>query len=420
MTSGALTVLFIAHWFTKEQQGYFYTFGSVLGLQVIFEMGLSFVIFQFSGHLFAGLNWLPNGDVQGDDHAKLRFHLLLRSAFVWYACAALIMLLILLPAGILFFQNKSVLASSLWLWPWVLLVVVTALNLVTLPTMSAIEGSGRVTEINKLRLIQGVVGSTVAWFLLVSRLGLWMVVAVPLVTLLSSVYWLYKRYPSIVEVLITPITSAADSAFSWKAEVWPMQWKIAVSWICGYFIFQLFTPILFHFYGPVAAGKMGMSIAVATMVNSLGFVLLQANGPTLTKFAAQKKWIEFDHYFFRFFKQSLVLVILGYCFIGVFLYTFQRLPITQRIIPFSDMVILCFGFLISHVVSMLAYYLRLHKQEPFMVLSLIGAVILSLCLYEFGRLYAELGMVVSFLCVNLIYGLPSSLWLWAKMRREWH
>jgi hypothetical protein len=196
--------------------------------------------------------------------------------------------------------------------------------------MSAIEGSGRVTEINKLRLMQGVVGSTAAWFLLVSGLGLWMVVAIPLVTLLSSIYWLYKRYPSIVEVLITPSTSATDGAFSWKAEVWPMQWKIAVSWICGYFIFQLFTPILFHFYGPVAAGKMGMSIAVATMVNSLGFVLLQANGPTLTKFAAQKKWIEFDHYFFRFFKQSLVLVIFGYTFIGIFLYTFQRLPITQR------------------------------------------------------------------------------------------
>ncbi len=44
---------------------------------------------------------------------------------------------------------------------------------------------------------------------------------------------------------------------SWRREVWPFQWKIAVSWLCDYFIFQLFTPVLFAFRGPVEAGQDG-------------------------------------------------------------------------------------------------------------------------------------------------------------------
>jgi O-antigen/teichoic acid export membrane protein len=418
--SSALTIILIAHLFSKEQQGYFYTFSSVLGLQVVFEMGLSFVIFQHAGHLFSQLNWLSDGDVAGDHSARLRFFLLLRSAFTWYFFAAVALLIFLLPAGILFFHNKYGLSPDVWLWPWITLVIITSLNLIIIPVLSAIEGSGKVIEVNQLRLVQGLIGSGLAWLLLFCGFGLWMVVSLPLVSLICSVFWLRKYYSPSIKTLISVKRVITEDRFSWKAEVWPMQWKIAVSWISGYFIFQLFTPILFHFHGPVLAGKMGMSLSLATMVNSFGFVLLQANGPILTKLAARKSWIEFDHQFFRFFKQSLYLVFFGYSMIVVFIYLFKGLPIIQRLVEFRVILILFSGFLISHVISMLAYYMRLHKKEPFMILSIVGAVLLSIGIFFSGRIYADLGMAISFLLVNLIYGLPSSLWLWHKFRKEWH
>lgn len=418
--SGALTIFLIAHFFSKEQQGYFYTFSSVLGLQVVFEMGLSFVIFQHAGHLFSRLNWLSDGEVAGDHSARLKFFSLLRSAFTWYFSAAVALLIFLLPAGIIFFHNKYGLSPNLWLWPWISLVLITSLNLMIIPALSAIEGSGKVLEVNKLRLVQGLIGSGLAWLLLFFGFGLWMVVSLPFVSLICSVFWLHKYYSPSIKTLMSFPRPITEDRFSWKAEIWPMQWRIAVSWISGYFIFQLFTPILFHFHGPVLAGKMGMSLSLATMVNAFGFVLLQANGPTLAKLAARKSWNEFDHQFFSFFKQSLYLVFFGYSIIVVFIYLFQALPIIQRLVEFRVILVLFSGFLISHVISMLAYYMRLHKKEPFMVLSIIGAALLSIAIFFSGRLYADLGMAISFLLVNLIYGLPSSLWLWHKLRKEWH
>ena len=52
-------------------------------------------------------------------------------------------------------------------------------------------------------------------------------------------------------------------------EVWAFQWRIAVSWLCGYFIFQLYNPVLFAYHGAVTAGQMGMSLSLANALISV-------------------------------------------------------------------------------------------------------------------------------------------------------
>ena len=42
---------------------------------------------------------------------------------------------------------------------------------------------------------------------------------------------------------------AGEFAMDWKTEMWPFQWRIAVSWVCGFFISQLFNPVLFRYRG---------------------------------------------------------------------------------------------------------------------------------------------------------------------------
>jgi hypothetical protein len=39
--------------------------------------------------------------------------------------------------------------------------------------------------------------------------------------------------------------SVGQHAIDWWKEVWPFQWRIAISYACGFFIFQLFNPVLF-------------------------------------------------------------------------------------------------------------------------------------------------------------------------------
>jgi hypothetical protein len=62
----------------------------------------------------------------------------------------------------------------------------------------------------------------------------------------------------------------------------------------------------------------------------------------------------------------------------------------------------------------------MHKREPFMFLSVFGAILVAIAMWYFGRSKGSSGMVISLMLINLLYGLPSALWLWIRLRKTWH
>src|SRR5947207_15746766 len=48
--AGLMTVALIARFLSPHEQGYFYTFGSLIALQIVFELGFAFVILQMASH----------------------------------------------------------------------------------------------------------------------------------------------------------------------------------------------------------------------------------------------------------------------------------------------------------------------------------------------------------------------------------
>jgi O-antigen/teichoic acid export membrane protein len=64
---GLISIFFIASYLTKQEQGYYYTFGSILAIQVFFELGLSGIITQFVAHEFASLKWKSPIELEGSE-----------------------------------------------------------------------------------------------------------------------------------------------------------------------------------------------------------------------------------------------------------------------------------------------------------------------------------------------------------------
>jgi hypothetical protein len=62
---GFVTVIVIASALTPEQQGWYYTFGSLAALYSVFEMGLAVALVQISAHFFVDLQWDVRGQVIG-------------------------------------------------------------------------------------------------------------------------------------------------------------------------------------------------------------------------------------------------------------------------------------------------------------------------------------------------------------------
>lgn len=422
LVAGPITLFFIAHFFSATQQGFFYTFNSILLLQIFFEMGLSYVLIQFISHEFAYLRWGQFGSVKGGQKIT-RFKALVRKAFHWYAVAAILFALIVIPVGFGFLNLKDTgYLNFHWRLPWLLLVLATAINLMWAPLLAVVEGSGKVREVSHLRFWQTIVATLVSWLVILGGGGLLAAATIASTNALFTFWWLYSKKPVLLRLVFARKRwrSVADKkVFCWSQEIWPMQWRIAISWMAGYFINQIFVPILFYYQTPTMAGQMGMSLSLSTMIVFIGQAWLSAKAPFLGRLVAQKDWLALDRVYYQLVWQSSLMVLVASVALITVAYFGQGFSLFQRLLPVKQLTFLCFSALLTHAINCLAQYLRSHKREPFMGLSVVGALLVACCAWYFGRSSGSLGIVVAVLVINLIYGLPSALWLWFKCRRAW-
>jgi ABC-type proline/glycine betaine transport system permease subunit len=84
------------------------------------------------------------------------------------------------------------------------------------------------------------------------------------------------------------------------------------------------------------------------------------------------------------------------------------------------MALLLSNTILNIVISAEALYLRAHKQEKFLLISVLGALLVSLSTYFLGKAYGSFGMVAGALSVSLFVGLPLGTLTLQKYRRLWH
>jgi hypothetical protein len=101
------TVLLLVHFLSGVQQGYYYTLLSLVALQTVFELGFSVVILQMAAHERAHLQIDKDFVVSGDTRAHERLASILQKTVHWYSVAALLMLAMLLPGGLVFFARHQ-------------------------------------------------------------------------------------------------------------------------------------------------------------------------------------------------------------------------------------------------------------------------------------------------------------------------
>jgi hypothetical protein len=188
---------------------------------------------------------------------------------------------------------------------------------------------------------------------------------------------------------------------NWRQEIWPFQWRIALSWISGYLAFQLFSPLLFVTYGPVAAGQMGMSLQIIGAMNGAAMAWITTKAPTYGNLIAQKRFIELNALFNRGLIQSFSFLLIG-VFLALTILSFIEINFpnyAHRILSFPLMTILCVTALVNHVVGAQGAYLRAYKRDPFMVLSVISGVAIALFSIILIPIYGVSGAVGGYFSV---------------------
>jgi O-antigen/teichoic acid export membrane protein len=418
--AGLITVALIARFLTPAEQGYYYTFGSLIALQLVFELGFSFVILQMASHERAHLTIGPDGAISGDAVAHARLASVLQKTVRWYSTAAVLLAVFLLVAGEQFFSARHQGGGIVnWRLPWYADALAAALTFQLDPILSFMEGCGFVPNVARVRFAQAVTGSSLAWLTLAAHHGLFAPAMVIVGNAGVSLLWLVRW-----RRLLFPLLrfSTGRHRIYWMREVWPFQWRIAVSWLCGYFIFQLYNPVLFAFRGAVVAGQMGMSLSLANALQGVAISWINTKAAPFGTLVARKQYVQLDHLFFRAVAQSLAVCVTGILTVWlVVLYlNHAGLPFAHRLLDPLSLAILFATVPITVFTFAQALYLRSHKQEKFLLNSVLAAILVGASTFYMGRIYGARGMATGSLLIGLLVGLPLGTHMFVKYRRIWH
>jgi hypothetical protein len=419
IVGSAGTVLLIVSFLTPIEQGYYYTLLSLVSLQVVFEMGFSFVVQQLAAHESIELKFDALGSVTGDAVAHARLASALQLSVRWYTVAATAMGLIVSPLGLVFFARHSSTAVEVsWQGPWLMAVAVSMAGLWCVPFYAFIEGCGEVRAVAAMRLRQAVASAVLAWAAMLLRHGLYAPALVILGQIVPGLLFLAARRPLLAKLLRYP---ARISAIHWSSEVWPFQWRIAVSWMCSYFTVQVFIPILFALRGPVEAGAMGMSLSITGYMTVLALVWTSTKATPFGHMIARKEFQALDRFFFRTLRHTIAAfaAVAIACIAVVALLPYAAPHLAARMVPAWLFAALVLGAGANLIVQCLATLLRAFKREPFLIQSLAAALLTLLLARCTAPRWGNVGAAISYFTVTASVALPSALTIFARARRDY-
>ena len=424
MLTGPITLFLVTRSFSLEQQGTFYNFASVLTSLVLFELGLAFVLLQTASHEWAHLEWTAEETLTGSPQALARLASLLQASLRWYGGIAALVALIILPGGFLFFTRYTPASLHIaWQGPWVWTALVSVGSVLITPVLAILEGCGLVTQLSKVRLHQSLLSSFGLWLALVLGWGLYAVPIGATISWACFVYWLWSTKRSFLgEMLCLARTLAPGDGLDWRRDVWPFQWKIALSGISSYIIFSMFNPIIYATRGPAAAGQLGLSLSVMQTLGGIAMSWLVTKTAPYGALIAQRNWKRLDEAFFPTLWRSCGVVVLLCSFFWVLVFALGHFgyPISRRLIAPLPLGFLAAATIVSHVVGAEAIYLRGHKQEPFLTLSILVAVLIGLSNFFLAHTLGVTGMMLGYFVVYLSVGLGGGTWIFVQKRQLWH
>lgn len=417
LVAGLVTVSLIATCFSPVVQGYYYTFSNLLATQSLVELGVGVVLVQFASHEWSALR-LENGEVRGDAAARARLASLHRFAWRWYAVASVVLAGALAVGGLWFFSQGPQAADVAWPAPWLALCLTGGLVLATVPFFSLLVGCNQMAEANRYKLVQTVLQNVAAWTVMAAGGNLWTTPCALAVGVMWSAYFFGlvkgRFFGSLARV-------EGDRAVSWRDEILPLQWRIAISFLAGLVSYNLFAPVLFRYHGPVAAGQMGMSWVLLLSVSEMSITWVTVRTPVFGMLIAQRDYAELDRSFVWAARISLAVLLPGLvACVGLSALLNAYLPrLGGRLLAPLPMAILAAGILANSVTSMMAVYLRAHKREPLLGLSVVGLGVVGACTVYFGKHYGVMGLATSWSALAWVFlGLTGIVF--ARCRQAWH
>ena len=406
-----VTLYFITQYLTLEEQGWYYTFLSFSALVYLFDFGLSMALIHVSAIEFVKLKWGFKGLIIGEN--QKRFKDFLSMAFDKYAKIGLLYFLIILPFGFFYFNQNETAKNYYWYLPWIMHVVFSTLSLLCFPFTSIVEGSGNITEIYRLKIVQILAGSILCCFLIYFSYPLYapsmFLLSTVIITLLWLLFYRKNNFPEKINIY---------SSYNWKDNVSSFKNKVGITFLSSYLFVQIYTPVLFYFENPMTAGKFGLSLAIGNMLGLISSSWFVTNIPGMTKAIAENNHTKFVILFKKSFYQSTFFLIFSIIFISSIYLIFLEEEIFNRILNFYNFIGILLIILITHLINSIVIYIRCFKREPLAVPHFICSIITLIIGFYVLLDYSVSGLIITILAIQFFITIPVTLLGWKKHRQK--
>jgi len=411
-------VLLILWRFPREIQGYYYTFSNLVALQVFAEMGLGIVITQFASHYWAKLGLDDRGRIEGDPDSLSRLISIGRLSLRWYGIAGVLAVGVIGLSGYVFFSSSSKDGVE-WQLPWLTLCVLTGLKMWLIPVGSLLEGCNQVGSLYFWRFLNSLAAGAVTMIAILLNARLWALSVGVGAEVVTGAVYLGTRH---LQFISSFLQSKEGPTVAWKSDVFPLQIRIALTWMAGYFVTSFFTPVLFRFQGPAVAGQWGVTWSIFSMVTNISLMWIITKAPQFGMWVAQREFEVLDREFWRQTRISFALAILGVgtLWSGIWLVHQWGLPMASRVLSPLPAGLIGLSVILLNVPSAQAVYLRAHKQEPFLVSAIVQSLLVVAVNLALAKRYGAVGMAAGYLTIAVVLVLPWTTFLWQRCRSEWH
>ncbi len=386
-----------------EEQGYFFAFTSLGSFFQLSDFGISYSVLQTASH-FAAVG------------QQRRLPGLLTRTFWLNFAVSVVATAMTGAAGAGIFSNTPHTGSGTtvsWQAPWAGFICSLFLFQLTMPLVAFVEGGISAAMAWRFRLFQEMISAPVFVAALICGCGLWSLTAFWCARFISAACWLHS--------LQRPYGLPKSLPYQdWVLEIWPFQWKIGISALCGFLLFYAFSPIIIAEKGPTIAGKFGFSLALMNMLLLFTPVWPQSQISRYATLVSQRRFNEVRRSFLGMLTRSTALAatIAMMISVGMWLLTRLGLPFMSRFSdPLTTSILLATGVL-HHITHCFAVILRAGRREPLLTLSIVGGLAHALGIW----IAAHFGGPHEIACTSFFVaftGIPVAYVLYLRSLADW-
>jgi hypothetical protein len=419
--AGAPVTLYLAATrLPPNEQGWYFVAINIVAFAQVCELGLGTIIVQFASHEWPRLRWGRSGGLEGDPSSRDSIAALLVTATRWYGGAALALFAIAGIGGALIFGAGLGGPRLAFMIFWLGFVAVTALYLLAIPFICVSEGCGDLLAVQRMRMWQASTILVALWIGIVTLGPLTAAWLAATAQLLVAAVWLFTRHRGLLRAPRKLPALLLDGVKGLAKRYRVEQARSAQLWIALWVAPQLLAPVLLRMRGGDEAGRLGITLAVATGPLTLAIAWLHGRYPSFGAMIAGGRTREFDLFARRATVEAasvfaaMCVVITGL----VMLLPYVAPAFGMRFLPPLSLLALMAGNFAALLIQAMAGWLRAFRDEGIAAPIVGGAAAVVISSAVAGTLGGAQLMSAVFAASSLFIAMPLAGAHFLRVRRE--